>query len=141
MCRWLVKKGHGALVGNHMDIDNSSCVNLIWFNYASTACLSETSPCSNVPIICQLCPPKSPRVWTYSLHAHFCDQHKLATHTQFSIMVYLSQSEKDGMKQIWDARFNIPQLHNLKKKKVPALLLSECKGGSGGVLNTSHKRI
>ena len=108
MCRLLVKKGHGALVGNHVDIDNSSCVNLIQFNYVSAACLSESSPCSNVPIICPLCPPKSPGVWTYSLHAHFRDWHKLTTHTQFPMTVYLSQSEKDGMKWIWDARFNVP---------------------------------
>jgi hypothetical protein len=125
MCRLFVKKGRGALAGNHVDIDNSSCVNLIRFNYASAACSSESSPCSNVPIICPLCPPKSPGVWTYSLHAHFRDRHKLTTHTQFPMTVYLSQSEKDGMKRIWDARFNVPQPRNLKKKKVPALLLSE----------------
>lgn len=125
MCRLLVKKGCGASAGNHVDIDNLSCVNLIQFNYTSAACSSESSPCSNVLINCPLCPPKSPGVWTYSLHAHFHDQHKLISHRQYPMTVYLSQSEKDGMKQIWDARFNAPQPRNLRKKKVPALLLSE----------------
>jgi hypothetical protein len=125
MCRLLVKKGHGALAGNHVDIDNSSCVNLIRFNYTSTACSSESSLCFNVLINCPLCPPKSPGIWTYSLHAHFCDRHKLISHTQYPMSVYLSQSEEDGMKWIWNARFNAPQPCNLKKKKVPALLLSE----------------
>ena len=124
MCRLLVKKGRGASAGNRVDIDNSTCVNLIRFNYASAACSSESSPCSNVPIVCPLCPPKSPGVWTYSLHAHFRDRHKLVSHTQYPMTIHLSQSEKDGMKRIWDARFNVPQPCNLKKKKA-VLVLSE----------------
>lgn len=125
MCKLLVKKGCGASATYRVDIDSSSCINLIWFNYASAAYSSETLPCSNIPIICPLCPPKSSGVWTYSLHAHFCDQHKLTLHTQYPMKTHLSQSEKDGMKRIWDTQFNAPNTHNPKKKKVPALLLSE----------------
>jgi hypothetical protein len=124
MCRLTLKKGHGARVGYNVDINASTCINLVWFNCAMVARSSEASPCSNVPINCPLCPAKMPAVWMYNLHTHFCNWHKL-TNAQFPQKVQLLESEKHGMCQIWEGCFNIPKSHNLKNKKKEALTLSE----------------
>jgi hypothetical protein len=124
MCRLNLKKGRGATAGYNIDINSSSCINLVRFNCATAARSSDASPCSNVPIICPLCPAKSPAVWTYNLRTHFRERHKLPD-AQFPLKVQLSESEKYGMRRIWDARFNIPKIRNLKNKKKEALTLSE----------------
>jgi len=125
MCMLFLKSRHGASASCSMDIHKSTCANLIHFNYASAAHSSESSPCSNVPIPCPLCPKQSPAVWTYCLHMHFHERHKLASHTQYPINVQLPESEKEGMKKIWDTCFNAWKPHNLTNKKAPALVLSE----------------
>ncbi|KAF8234069.1 hypothetical protein L208DRAFT_1263736, partial [Tricholoma matsutake] len=71
MCRLNLKKGHGATVGYNININSSTCINLVRFKCTTAACSSDASPCSNVPIICPLCPAKSPVVWTYNLCTHF----------------------------------------------------------------------
>ena len=123
MCRLTLKKGCGAGAGYNVNINASTCINLVWFNCATAAHSPEASPCSNVLINCSLCPAKTPAVWMYNLHTHFCNQHTL-TNAQFPQKVQLSESEKHGMHQIWEGCFNIPQSHNLKNKK-KVLTLSE----------------
>ncbi|KAJ6616226.1 hypothetical protein B0H10DRAFT_1799812, partial [Mycena sp. CBHHK59/15] len=45
------------------------------FSYGHTKKYSVTTPCTNVPLFCTLCPPIPPRkspavVWKYSMYAH-----------------------------------------------------------------------
>ncbi|KAF8218704.1 hypothetical protein L208DRAFT_1088932, partial [Tricholoma matsutake] len=124
MCRLTLKKGCGSAVGYNVDINTSTCINVIRFNYATAAHPSESSPCSNVPTICPLCPPRSPGVWTYNLRTHFHGRHKLMP-TQFPLNTQLLESEKHGMHWIWEAHFKLPKSHNLKNKQRHALALSE----------------
>ena len=123
MCRLIVKKGRGANASPRIDFDSSTCTNLIRFNYATAAQLSEGSPCSNVPINCPLCPDKSPAVWMYCLHTHFREQHKLMSRDLFPIAVQLSKSEEHGMLQIWKQRLTTRKPR--KRNKTSALVLSE----------------
>jgi hypothetical protein len=71
MCMIFLKKGWGAAAGYSVDISQSTCINLMCFNYATAAWSSEVSPCSNIPILCPLCPTNSLAVWRYSMHSHF----------------------------------------------------------------------
>ncbi|KAF8230112.1 hypothetical protein L208DRAFT_1283570, partial [Tricholoma matsutake] len=69
ICRLNLKKGCGTTAGYNIDINSSTCISLVRFNCTTAACSSD-APCSNVPIICPLCPAKSPVVWTYNLCTH-----------------------------------------------------------------------
>lgn len=125
MCQIYMSKGRGA--GGRLRVDwvRSNCPNLVRFNYKSAAQSSERSPCSNVPVICSNCPPSSPAVWRYSLHSHYRMHHRITSENLFPTRVVLSRSEKDGMKQIWDNRFNRRKTYFKKKKRGNALAVSE----------------
>jgi hypothetical protein len=120
MCRIILRKGRGSSTGYNVDREKSVCINLVRFNYASAADSSSRSPCSNVPVICPLCPTSSPAVWKYSLPIHFRDRHKITSPDNLPIQVRISESEKDAMKVIWDARLKVRQARRSKKSKTAA---------------------
>ena len=124
MCQFYLRKGRGVAGSVSVDRKKSTCVNMIRFTYATAAISSEASPCSNVPVICSLCPENSPAVWTYSLHAHFRAQHFLRSLAHFPIKIFLSQSEKDGMARVWISRLTVQRPRKMKQKK-PSLAISE----------------
>ncbi|KAI0296797.1 hypothetical protein BC826DRAFT_1090964 [Russula brevipes] len=124
MCQVYLKKGRGSAGNVSVDRDKSTCPNLVRFNYKNAATSSEVSPCSNVPINCPLCPLHSPAVWTYSLRAHFQGRHRLTSTAHFPIQVELSQSEKDGMRRVWKARFKQRKSYHKKHCNSP-LAISE----------------
>ncbi|KAH9074231.1 hypothetical protein EDB83DRAFT_2312565 [Lactarius deliciosus] len=128
LCRIYLKKGRGTGGKCTVDQSKSKCPNLVRFNYKNAARSSERSPCSNAPINCKLCEPGSPAVWTYSLHSHFRERHRL-TPTHFPEHIELSQSEKDGMRRVWNARFNQRGSYHTKKRRNlgqnPPLSISE----------------
>ena len=123
MCTLYLKKGRGGSKGYSVDMNRSTCVNLIRFKYASAATSTEIAPCTNIPIHCPLCGPKQPAVWRYSLGAHFQMKHDLQP-ADFPIRVQQSESEKNGLEQIWKKRFQIRKKRNLKNKKALPLNIS-----------------
>ncbi|RDB18817.1 hypothetical protein Hypma_014567 [Hypsizygus marmoreus] len=135
MCLMYLKKGRGAAAGFNADPERSTCLKFIKFNCATAARSSATSPCSNVPLACPLCPANSPAVWRYNLSTHFRQHHKLAP-THFPTSTQLSQSEKDGMKQKWDARFTARKTRNLKKHQGKNALLLSAAHSSHSALRT-----
>ena len=46
------------------------------YSYSVAAELSPSSPCSNVPIHCPICPKSSPAIWKYFMRSHFKEKHK-----------------------------------------------------------------
>lgn len=125
MCQLYLRKARGVAGSVSVDHRKSKCINLIHFNYATASTSSESSPCSNVPIVCPLCPRDSPAVWRYSLHAHFRGQHRIQSPADFPIKISLSQSEKDGMRKVWNSRFKVSKPRKTKLKNKPALTISE----------------
>ncbi|KAH9027882.1 hypothetical protein EDB85DRAFT_2170547 [Lactarius pseudohatsudake] len=119
-----LRKAHGTAGSVSVDRKKSKCINMTHFNYATAFTSSEASPCSNVPIICPHCPDDSPAVWTYSLHAHFRERHRIQSPGDFPITICLSQSEKDGMRKVWNSRFKAPKQHK-KKLNQPSLAILE----------------
>ena len=124
MCRIFIRKGRGTTASYGIDLKRSLCINLTRFNYASAARSSESSPCSNVPMICPLCSKDDPAVWAYNLASHFCLRHKL-TPMHFPIQSHLSTSEREGLKKIWDSRFKVRATRNSAKSKLAPMMLSE----------------
>jgi hypothetical protein len=126
MCQVYLAKRRGAGGSFSVDRSKSTCPNLVRFNYKNAAQSSERSPCSNVPMICSLCPAGSPAVWTYSLHSHYRGRHRLSSVAHFPTRVELPQSEKDWMRQVWSMRFNQQRSYlSKKKKRQSALAISE----------------
>ncbi|KAH9036308.1 hypothetical protein EDB85DRAFT_1862262, partial [Lactarius pseudohatsudake] len=126
ICRVYLTKGRGAGGRISVDRSKSNCPNLVRFNYKNASQSSERSPCSNVPVVCTLCKPGSPAVWTYYLNSHYRACHQINSTDYFPKHVEMSQSEKDGMKRVWAARLNQRKLYFSKKKtrKTP-LAISE----------------
>lgn len=126
MCPIYVTKGRRISGRYTVDFTKSTCPNLVQFNYKNASKSSERCPCSNVPITCPLCPQGSPAIWTYSLEAHFRGHHRLTSHTHFPIPVEQSQSEKDGMKQVWHSHLKNHKSYNSKnKRRTPPLTVLE----------------
>jgi hypothetical protein len=116
MCQIYIKKGRGAQGRVSVDQKKSNCPNLVRFNYMNAATSSESSPCTNIPVVCPLCPTGSPAVWTYSLHAHFRERHRLTSVAHFPTRIQLPQSEKDGMQHVWKACFKHHKSYYSKKR-------------------------
>lgn len=128
MCQVYVTKGRGNAGKTSVDRSKSKCPNLARFNYKNAAQSSKRSPCSNVPVVCTLCPPGSPAVWTYSLQSHYEGRHRLFSPQYYPTRVELSRSEKDGMERLWNARFDLRGTYRPKKRKLgnkPPLSISE----------------
>lgn len=59
----------------------SNCPHAEEFTYSTAKKGSKTTPCTNVPIICPLCPPprnprdKSPAIWKYNMLQHIQFEH------------------------------------------------------------------
>ena len=124
MCQIFLKKGRGENRGVGVDLERSSCPNLLRFRYASASQYKKNSPCTNVPMICPLCPAKSIAVWKYCLPQHFKDRHNLAP-SKFPVNVELSQLELDAMSAVWKHRHKHVKKRRSRKKKNTPLVLSE----------------
>lgn len=126
MCPIFVTKACSVQGRTTVDFTKSTCPNLVRFSYKSASESTETSPCSNVPITCLLCPVGSPAVWSYNLEAHFRGRHRLTSCTHFPIPTEQSKSEKDGMKCIWQACFkNCMSYYSKKKQHALPLAISD----------------
>jgi hypothetical protein len=124
MCQIYMKKTRGVDRNFSVDTKRSSCVNLVKRFSCSVASEStESSPCTNFPINCSLCPPKSTAVWTYSLDAHFRERHKLSP-ANFPIQFAISSLERQRMKSIWDKRYEEKKKRSLKKRTRKPLEIS-----------------
>jgi hypothetical protein len=124
-CLIFLKKGRGAAAGHSVDLSRSTCINLMRFKYATASNSSETSPCSNSPRICPLCPVNSPAVWSYNLEPHFHSRHNLLSEINYPLKFQLSVSETEGLLKKWKSRFKIRERRNLKKSKKLPLSISE----------------
>ncbi|KZV59352.1 hypothetical protein PENSPDRAFT_550723, partial [Peniophora sp. CONT] len=104
-CRIFLKKGRGKDAALSVDMKRSACPNLIKFSYGSASQSSDSAPCSNHPIHCDLCPSSAPAVWPYNWEHHHQHEHPnapvLAPDEDPS---HLEPFERQKLKQIWDSR-------------------------------------
>jgi hypothetical protein len=68
----LVRRGKS---GDQVDMVNSRCPNLYKISLKQAAKFSKTSPCTNIPIRCPLCPKVSDAIWKYNLRSHIAKVH------------------------------------------------------------------
>ncbi|KAF8064367.1 hypothetical protein FPV67DRAFT_1699246 [Lyophyllum atratum] len=108
LCRFFLTKGKGAQGSIKIDKTQSqSCPNMLNFTYTIASESKPSSPCSNVPISCPLCPKTSPAVWQYNWKHHFASAHPAASFANYSSTAEHTNFEKFEMKRVWDDRRNI----------------------------------
>lgn len=87
---------------------------------------SESSPCSNVPLKCPLCPPKdAPAVWRYNLEYHIRQAHPHGNLTKYASLFTLSNAEIDFIDSIWSERLTVTSRRAGKTKASSGLQISE----------------
>ncbi|KAF8962782.1 hypothetical protein BDZ97DRAFT_2020851, partial [Flammula alnicola] len=124
LCQFFLKKGKGAHATLKID-DRSSkgCLMKVKYSYRVAAESSPSSPCSNVPIQCPICPKEEPAIWRYFFKAHFRDKHGAQLASKYAHLWTLSNFELDQMQKIWIKRRN-KMVKRTKKKHLP-LVISE----------------
>jgi hypothetical protein len=109
MCVFYLRKGKGAGSAPQIDLRTSRCPNLTGkFLYSATAKERINSPCTNVPIICPLCPSTSPTVWKYNMKSHLAKNHPSVVRGSDHFQQYgISESEKAALKLQWEKRHKV----------------------------------
>ena len=95
LCAFLLRKGKGA--GSTLQIDGrvSRCPNFIGKLFYSAASTERTnSPCTNVSVICPLCPSTSAAVWKYNMNTHLARVHPSTNSSDFQKGYVISNSER-----------------------------------------------
>ena len=92
------RKGHTGNVA--IDINASSCLNLINISISVAAKCSNASLCTNHPMCCPYCPHSSPGVWSYNFHQHLLQHHPTVALKKHSSILTLSKLERDRIKCI-----------------------------------------
>ncbi|KAG6807755.1 hypothetical protein H0H92_006478, partial [Tricholoma furcatifolium] len=117
ICKVYLKKGKGSKGGQKIDKDRSNCpLKLLRFNFAVAAVSTASSPCSNVPVLCPLCPKTAPAVFKYNWRAHFTNIHPHASYENYASIGNLTKFEKKEMTGIWKDRHRIPAKRIAKGK-------------------------
>jgi hypothetical protein len=122
LCKFVLtnSKGHAGNVA--IDMNTSSCLNLIKISISVAAKCSDASPCTNHPMHCPYCPRSSPAVWSYNFHHHLLQHHPAVSLKNHNSILILSKLEKEGMKRIWDQRHEQPKAHSKTQHR---LVISE----------------
>ena len=103
LCAFFLGKGKGA--GSALQIDKhvSRCPNFVGKLFYSAASTERTnSPCTNVSVICPLCPSTSAAVWKYNMKTHLVHVHPSTNGSNFQKGYVISNSERVTLKILWE---------------------------------------
>jgi hypothetical protein len=96
---------HVSSKATTIDMKNSRCPHLRKLNLTAASKFSPPrSPCTNYPLECPLCEPKSPAVWKYNLRAHIIRHHATADISLYKKYYNVTDDEKTLMKAIFQAK-------------------------------------
>ncbi|KAI0310772.1 hypothetical protein OF83DRAFT_830481 [Amylostereum chailletii] len=141
VCQIYLYKNKGRAGNLGVDTRKSTCSNIIKFSHSIAAESTTSSPCSNAPLLCPLCPPGSPAVWRYNLRAHIIRVHPAAPLPKYEDLWLLSKFEIRGMKDTWRDRHKRPRPRKQLTKvslvvsdahRSRAILRARDKGSAGG---------
>ena len=83
---------------DQIDMTNSRCPNLYKIQLSSASKYSKSSPCTNGPLRCPLCPKESNCIWKYNMHAHILEHHPSANIELYHSLFALADDESVLMK-------------------------------------------
>lgn len=125
LCQIYLTKTKGSKRGIKVNQELlKECLMKTNFLYHVAAKSTPSSLCSNVPIVCPLCPQTDPAVWMYSLKLHFQDKHKSVSFPNYAHFWHITEFEKSEMKKIWK-KWAVVSTKCVKKGKFPPLVISK----------------
>ena len=95
--------------------------------YAVTAISTASSPSSNVPMHCPICPTAAPCIWHYNLSHCMQLKHPAISLALYKLLWQITNTEKSQLKEIW------ANCHKQKK-----MCKSRAMGTSGLVISNAH---
>ena len=104
VCIFHLKKGKGTGASEQIDFAKSVCTKQIPFSYALAAVSAPSSPSSNVPMRCLICPIMAPCVWRYNLPYLMQSKHPTISIMPYESLWLISNAEKCLIKEIWTNR-------------------------------------
>ena len=125
LCKIFLKKMKGQTSNLAIDMKASSCPNLVKFSIAVAAECSDSSPCTNRPIICPYCgdSKSTPAVWSYNFKSHLLRKHPSVSSEDHKDISALTKLESEGMRRIWGNR---SKQRNVRRKSQRApIVISE----------------
>jgi hypothetical protein len=126
LCQFFLTKGKG--VNGNIKINQEAlkgCMVKMTYSYHVAAESSTSSPCSNVPLKCPICPKSEPAIWKYFMKAHFEERHTaLRPFNNYEYLWMLSDFERAEIKKIWDKRSKVI-MKQTKKSRAPPLVISD----------------
>ena len=125
LCKIVFKKAKGRAGHVAINMQKSSCPNLVKFSLAAAAQCSNSSPCTNHPIVCSYCDASesSPVIWSYNFQSHMLCKHPSISLERHSDMLVMTKLKKDGMKRAWKCHFKQHQVR--QKTQCTPLVISE----------------
>ena len=124
LCQFYLSKGKGSKGAPKVNYTlTRGCIMKVKFTYKIAATSSPSSPCSNVPIHCPVCPKTNPAVWRYSMKIHFEQNHRQLMLKHEDLWT-LSNFETAEMARIWGNRATV-LMKRTRKSKLPPLVVSE----------------
>ncbi|KAN0136656.1 hypothetical protein V8E53_005426, partial [Lactarius tabidus] len=126
LCSFYLRKGKGAGSALQENQHTSHCPNFMGKLLYSAAATEQTNlPCTNVLVICLLCPSTSAVVWKYNMKAHFARIHPSMKDGDFPMEYTISGSEKAALKILWDKQYKILCWHHKCNTTSTPLAISE----------------
>jgi hypothetical protein len=125
LCQLFLKKGRGAHASLTVNqAVSKGCLIKLKYSYGVASESTASSPCSNVPIHCPLCPKSDAAIWRYFFKVHFQQKHPNAPFAKYENIWKLTAFELTEMKRIWANRMKVT-VKRTKKSKLPPLTISE----------------
>lgn len=99
-CVVFLSKGRGAKASQTVDMAKTRCKNgnAVKLSMKTAKVSTASSPCSNVPINCPLCPSGSAAVWKYNLEGHLVDVHPMSNKDEHKHLYSLAPLERGALK-------------------------------------------
>ena len=119
LCTFYLRKGKGASSAPQIELRTSRCPNLISkFFYAAASTESTNSPCTNIPVVCPLCPSTSSAVWKYNMKTHLIKTHPSVRSSDVLTAYTISESEKAALRLRWDKRHKASRQRQTRRGNV-----------------------
>jgi hypothetical protein len=131
-CEFFLKSSEGSKDGaKAIDMRKSHCPYLKKrrFDLGRASESKESSPSSNIPIECPLCPSKGPNkasaVWKYNMPEHFRTVHPRANWEEYAKLYEIMPAERSWLKKVWNTRLKVKKPYKTKSKELGALSISD----------------
>jgi hypothetical protein len=125
LCKFYLKRGKGAGTNDQVDFVKSTCIQKVNFSYSVASVSAPSSPSSNVPLRCPICPAAEPCVWRYNIPHHMRSKHPTIPLAPRESYWQITNAEKRMLKEIWDNRHKQKKLRRAKTDLSSSMVISE----------------